>query len=40
MELQADKICFRYGPREPMILKDVSLSVKSGERVGLFAPSG
>ena len=40
MELQAKDISFRYGKNQPYILEHMNLSVKSGERVGLFAPSG
>lgn len=39
MQLEAKNISFRYG-RGPEILKDVSLSVDEGERVGLVGPSG
>lgn len=39
MQLEAKNISFRYG-RGPEILKEVSLSVDEGERVGLVGPSG
>ncbi len=39
MQLEANNISFRYG-HGPWILKDVSLWVEEGERVGLVAPSG
>ncbi len=40
MLLEAQKISFGYRRGFPNVLQDVSLSVESGERVGLFAPSG
>lgn len=40
MQLEAKNISFRYNDRAPWILKDVSLKVQTGERVGLLGPSG
>lgn len=40
MQLEARNISFRYNDRLPWILKDVSLNVQTGERVGLLGPSG
>ncbi len=40
MQLKAEHIDFRYTEKSPWILKDVSLSVESGERVALVGPSG
>ena len=40
MELKAENICFRYDARTDWILENVNFSVKTGERVGLVAPSG
>lgn len=40
MRLEAKNISFRYGRGEPIILENCSLSVESGERLALFAPSG
>lgn len=40
MQFKAENISFRYHEKAPWILKDVSLSVKSGERVGIIGPSG
>ena len=40
MPLEAKNISFRYGPKEPLILENISLSVERGERIALFAPSG
>lgn len=40
MQLEAKNISFRYNDRSPWILKDVSLNVQTGERVGLLGPSG
>lgn len=40
MQLEARNISFRYNDRSPWILKDVSLNVQTGERVGLLGPSG
>lgn len=39
MRLEANNISFRYG-RGKWILKDVSISLEEGERVGLTGPSG
>ncbi len=40
MQLKAENISFRYSENSPLILKDINLTVESGERVGLVAPSG
>lgn len=40
MQLDSDRISFRYGRRLPIILKDVSLTVGGGERLGIVGPSG
>ncbi len=40
MQLKAENICFRYHEKAQWILKEFSLSVKSGERVGIIGPSG
>ena len=40
MQLKAQNLSFRYNDKSPWILKDLSLEVKSGERVGIIAPSG
>lgn len=40
MRLEARNISFRYDRSQPWVLEDVSLSVESGERLALFAPSG
>lgn len=40
MELKAENLFFRYDRRGEWILENVNFSVSSGERVGLFAPSG
>ena len=40
MRLEARNVSFRYGRKMPWVLKDLSFSVESGERLGLFAPSG
>ncbi|SRR5579883_2335596 len=33
-------VTFRYGPDAPVILRDVSLSIKPGEVIGIFGASG
>ena len=38
--LEARGISFRYGPRDPLIVRDLDLTVGSGEVVGLSGPSG
>ena len=40
MRLEAKNVSFRYSRREALVLKNCSLSVESGERLALFAPSG
>ncbi len=40
MSLEAKDISFRYERKQPWIFKDLSLSVKPGERLCIFAPSG
>ena len=40
MELKAENVSFRYDRRSPLVLDQVNFSVRSGERVGVFAPSG
>ena len=40
MPLEVKNVSFRYGPKEPLVLENVSLSVERGERLALFAPSG
>ena len=40
MPLEAKNISFRYSPKEPLILENISLRVERGERIALFAPSG
>lgn len=40
MILEAEHITFYYRRKDIPVLRDISLSVSSGERVGLKAPSG
>ena len=40
MILKSEHITFYYSRKDVPVLKDISLSVSSGERVGLKAPSG
>ena len=40
MQLKAENISFRYTEKTPWILKDINLTVDSGERVGIVGPSG
>ena len=40
MRLEARDISFRYGEGERQVLAHVDLTVESGERVGIMAPSG
>lgn len=39
MQLEAKNVCFSYGDKKA-VLKDVSLSLAQGERVGITGPSG
>ena len=40
MRLGAKNVSFRYREHSPWILREISLSVEKGERVGLVGPSG
>ena len=40
MQLEARDVSFRYGRGRPWVLRNVSLTVNSGEKVALTAPSG
>lgn len=40
MRLEAKNVSFRYGGKLPWVLTDCSLSLESGERLALIAPSG
>lgn len=40
MQLEAKGIHFQYTRKSPVVLQDLSLSVKQGERLGIVAPSG
>jgi peptide/nickel transport system ATP-binding protein len=40
MQLEAKNVCFRYNGSSKWILKDVSLTVRAGERLALVGPSG
>lgn len=40
MQIEGKNLSFRYHEKMPWILKDVSLTIREGERVGLVGPSG
>ena len=40
MRLEAVDVSFRYGRDLPWVLEHRNFSVETGERIGLFAPSG
>lgn len=40
MQLRLENVSFRYSEKAPFILKNVNMTVNSGERLGLSAPSG
>lgn len=40
MRLEAKNVSFRYDRSQPWVLENASMSVESGERLALFAPSG
>lgn len=40
MQLRAESISFRYNNKSPWILKNVDLTIETGERVALTGPSG
>jgi ABC-type multidrug transport system fused ATPase/permease subunit len=39
-ELRFENVWFRYGPEFPWALRDLSLSLKAGEQMGILGPSG
>ena len=40
MPLEAKHVSFRYNRRQPWVLENTSLSLRRGEKLALFAPSG
>ena len=40
MRLEAKNVSFRYDRRQPWVLENTNLSIESGQRLALFAPSG
>ncbi len=40
MPLEAKNVSFRYNRKSPWVLEHKSLTVETGERLGIFAPSG
>jgi ATP-binding cassette subfamily B protein RaxB len=38
--LELDRISFRYGPSDPLIFQNLSLSIAAGESVAIVGPSG
>lgn len=40
MQLEAKNISFRYNKNSPELFNDFSISINSGEKIALFAPSG
>ena len=40
MLLEANNITFRYTEKSPLILRDVSIKVAEGDRIGIVGPSG
>ncbi|RCK72593.1 MAG: peptide/opine/nickel uptake ABC transporter (PepT) family, ATP-binding protein [Anaerolineae bacterium] len=38
--LKAERISFRYNPKQPWILQDFDLALSNTERVGIYGPSG
>lgn len=39
-ELEVSRVSFRYGPKLPLVLRDVSVRIQPGEFVALVGPSG
>jgi len=39
-DIQFQKISFRYGPDLPWVLRDVDLSIRRGERIGIMGETG
>ena len=35
-----DGVCFRYGPDNPFVLKDLNIKIHRGERIGLIGTTG
>lgn len=40
MQIEGKNISFRYAESQPWVLKDISVKIEEGERVGLVGPSG
>ena len=38
--LEFDGVCFRYGPRDPLALEDISFTLEPGARIAVVGPSG
>lgn len=38
--IEFKNVCFRYGEAEEFAVKDINLSVKSGQRIGIIGPTG
>jgi ATP-binding cassette subfamily B protein RaxB len=39
-EIELDRVTFAYGPRDPLVLKELSLKIEPGEFVAIVGPSG
>jgi ATP-binding cassette, subfamily B, bacterial len=38
--IQLEQVSFRYGPRSPLVLQDVTLELKAGQFIAIVGPSG
>lgn len=39
-DLEIQNVSFRYGPTDPLVLRNISISIKAGECIAIVAPSG
>jgi ATP-binding cassette subfamily B protein RaxB len=39
-DIRVSGVSFRYGLNEPLVLNDISFSVRAGETIALMGPSG
>jgi len=38
--IELDRVSFRYDPRSPLVLRDISLTIEPGQKIALVGPTG